>query len=106
MRYFTLLICALLVTACANKHQERAVIAGAILGGMIGAVSSQPNTNHAGNTGGSYKQEVPTTQAEDEHMTHEPKHHDVEEAKHEDKQEYNDDSGDGNEGEGEHEKDD
>ncbi len=97
MRYFILLLCALLVTACANKQQERAVITGAILGGMIGAVSSQPNTNHG--------HAAPASQAEDEHMN-EPKHHDAEEVKHEDKQEYNDNSGDGNEGEDEHEKDD
>ncbi len=105
MRYFTLLLCTLLVTACANKHQERAVIAGAILGGMIGAVSSQPNTNHAGNTSGNHGHTAPASQAEDEHMN-EPKHHDAEEAKHENKQEYNDNSEDGNEGDDEHEKDD
>ena len=42
MRYLTLLLCAMLVTSCANKQQERAVIAGAILGGMIGAATAQP----------------------------------------------------------------
>ncbi len=94
MRYFTLLLCALLVTACANKQQERAVITGAILGGMIGAVSSQSNSNHAGNTDGHHGQTVTTTHGESEHMTHESKQHDVEEVKHEDKQEHHDEHDD------------
>ena len=100
MRYLTILLCAMLLTACANKQQERAVIAGAILGGMLGAATTQPNATHAN---GNHEQK-----GSEMHHVNEPSHqedmqgddeHDDDDRKHKRKhdKEHNDD---------EHEKDD